>query len=192
MEIPECLGARGRTERGGDGDFRFGSSMHGKEICQKDKESMPGFLGMFCRTTLPWYYLSRLERQRFENGVLYYSDGVVARAEGGKRIIRKGPFVLREDDNLFVPALWHKREIIAYSQSGYANKAWQLPDDWSKVRRVDLYRVTLEGCVPLNGNVPVTDSKLLLSLDPGAAVSIVPAGAGLSGRVLKHGPVVHE
>ena len=98
--------ARGRTDRGGDGDFRFGSSMHGEEIWQKDKDQMPGFLGMFCRTTLPWYYLSRLERLKFENGALGYSDGVVARTEGGKRIIRQGDFVLREDDDLFVPALW--------------------------------------------------------------------------------------
>ena len=111
--------ARGRTDRGGDGDFRFGSSMHGEEIWQKDKENMPGFLGMFCRTTLPWYYLSRLERMKFENDALYYSDGVVARTEAGKRIIRKGDFVLREDDHLFVPALWNKKEIIAYSQPGY-------------------------------------------------------------------------
>ena len=84
MQIPECLMARGRTDRGGDGDFRFGSSMHGEEIWQQDKDNMPGFLGMFCRTTLPWYYLSRLEREKFENEALYYSDGVVARTEGGK------------------------------------------------------------------------------------------------------------
>ncbi len=182
MEIPECLGARGRTERGGDGDFRFGSSMHGEEIWQQDKEHMPGFLGMFCRTTLPWYYLSRLERQKFEHDALYYSDGVVARTEGGKRIIRKGEFVLREDDNVFVPALWNKKEIIAYSGPGYANRAWQLPDDWRDVKSVDLYRITLEGCVPLKKSVPVADAKLVLSLEKDEAISIVPAGAKLSGK----------
>ena len=42
MQIPERLMARGRTDRGGDGDFRFGSSMHGEEIWQKDKEEMIG------------------------------------------------------------------------------------------------------------------------------------------------------
>jgi len=181
MQIPECLMARGRTDRGGDGDFRFGSSMHGEEIWQKDKTNMPGFLGMFCRTTLPWYYLSRLERKKFENGALYYSDGVVARVEGGERIIRKGEFVLREDDHLFVPALWNKKEIIAYSGPGYANKSWQLPDDWRDVKSVDLYRITMEGCVPLKKRVPVTDAKLVLSLGKDEAVSIVPAGARLSG-----------
>jgi hypothetical protein len=182
MEIPECLGARGRTDRGGDGDFRFGSSMHGEEIWQKDKEQMPGFQGMFCRTTLPWYYLSRLERRKLENGTLFYSDGVVAGTEAGKRIIRKGDFVLREDDHLFVPALWNKNEIIAYSKLGYANKSWQLPGDWKKVKDVDVYRITLEGCVPLNKGVSVSDNKLVLSLERDEAVSIVPAGGKLSGK----------
>ena len=182
MEIPECLGARGRTDRGGDGDFRFGSSMHGEEIWKQDKDNMPGFLGMFCRTTLPWYYLSRLERVKFENGSLFYSDGVVARNESGRHIIRKGDFVLRENDDLFVPALWHKQEIIAYSKLGYASKSCQLPDDWKKVKDVDVYRITLEGCVPLNKGVPVSDNKLVLSLERDEAVSIVPAGGKLSGK----------
>jgi len=182
MQIPECLMARGRTDRGSDGDFRFGSSMHGEEIYIQDKENMPGFLGMFCRTTLPWHYLSRLERKKFENNVLYYSDGVVARTEGGKRIIRKGEFVLREDDHLFVPALWNEKEIIAYSRPGYENKSWRLPDDWRDVKSVDLYKITLEGCVPLKKRVPVTDGKLVLSLGKDEAVSIVPTGARLAGK----------
>ena len=175
MEIPECLGARGRTERESDGDFRFGSSMHGEEIWKSDKEKMPGFLGMFCRTTLPWYYLSRLERQKLENDALSYSDGVVARNESGKRIIRKGDFILREDDDLFVPALWiEKKEIIAYSKAGYASKSWQLPNDWDNVKNVDIYRITLDGCVPLKKSVPVTGGKLTLSLGNDEAVSVVP------------------
>jgi len=168
--------ARGRTDRGGDGDFRFGSSMHGEEIWQRDKDNMPGFLGMFCRTTLPWYYLSRLERTRFENGVLYYSDGVVAGTETGKNIIRKGEFVLRENDDLFVPALWNEKEIIAYSREGYEDKSWQLPADWRGVKSVDLHRITMDGRVPLKQALPVTNSRVVLSLGKGEAISIVPAG----------------
>jgi hypothetical protein len=189
MQIPECLMARGRTGYDGEGDFRFGCSMHGEDIWQKnwangDKDDMVGFLGQFYRTTLPWYYLSRLERQKFENETVFYSDGVVARVEGGIRIIRKGDFVLREDDHLFVTALWNQKEIIAYSRDGYENKTWQLPGDWSGVKSVDLYHITLEGCAPLKKNVPVTDGKLVLSLANGQAVSIVPAGVKLTGKVL--------
>ena len=182
MQIPEYLMARGRTDRSGDGDFRFGSSMHGEEIWQKDKDQMPGFLGMFCRTTLPWYFLSRHERVKFENGALFYSDGVVAQTEAGKNIIRKGDFVLRENDNLFVPALWRKKEIIAYSRNGFEAKSWALPDDWFGVRTVDLHRITMDGCVLLKRRVPVTNGKLTVSLGPEEAVVVVPAGSPVSLR----------
>ncbi|MHC1763870.1 MAG: endo-alpha-N-acetylgalactosaminidase family protein [Verrucomicrobiia bacterium] len=175
MRIPERLMARGRTDRNGDGDSRFGSSMHGEEIWQKDKDHMPGFLGMFCRTTLPWFFLSRLDRVRFEGESLYYSDGVVARVEGEKKIIRKGSFVLREDDHLFVPALWNEREIIAYSRLGFENKAWQAPEEWRDVGEVDLRQITQDGCVMVKQRVPVTAGSLVLSLAPDEALSIVPS-----------------
>jgi hypothetical protein len=175
MRVPECLMARGRTHRDGEGDFRFGSSMHGEEIWMQDKNTMPGFLSMFCRTALPWYYLSRLERERFENGTLNYSDGLVALTEAGKNIIRKDNFVLREDDDLFVPALWNRKEIIAHSRTGYEEKAWLLPDDWSDVESVDLFSINLEGLKPLKKNVAVVDGKLALSLAAEEAVSIIPS-----------------
>jgi hypothetical protein len=177
MKIPETLMARGRTSRAGDGDYRFGSSMHGEEIWMKDKDAMPGFLGMFCRTTLPWYYLSRLDRVKFENETLHYSDGVVARTEAGKPIIRKGDFVLREGDHLFVPALWNEREIIAYSRPGYDNKSWRLPDDWHDIPSVDIFLITMDGLTPLQTNVPVTGGSMAMSLAADQAVSILPAGA---------------
>ena len=174
MRIPEYLMARGRTHRDGEGDFRFSSSMHGEEIWIQNKDAMPGFLGMFCRTTLPWYYLSRLERERFEDGTLHYSDGVVARTEARKNIIRKDSFVLREDDDLFVPALWNRKEIIAHSRAGYEDKAWLLPDDWSDVESVDLFAINLDGLKPLKKNVSVVDGTLTLSLAAEEAVSIIP------------------
>ena len=123
---------------------------------------MPGFLGMFCRTALPWYYLRRLERLKFENGTLFYSDGVVARAEEGKRVIRRGELLLREDDDLFVPALWQAKEIVAYSRTGYEKKTWLLPADWRDVTSFDLYRITLQGPVPAGKVVPATEGRRVL------------------------------
>ena len=120
---------------------------------------------------------------KFENDALFYTDGVVARNESGKRIIRKGDFILREDDNLFVPALWtENKELIAYSRDGYASKSWQLPNDWGNVKSVDVYRITLDGCVPLKKDVRVTGSKLSLSVGKDEAVSVVPAGQKPSGE----------
>jgi hypothetical protein len=113
--------------------------MHGEDIWLENKDTMPGFLGMFCRTTLPWYYLSRLERVKVENEAVHYSDGVIARTEDGNKIIRKGKFLLRENDNLFVPALWNQKEIVAYSRQGYTDRSWQLPEEWRSVQHVDIH-----------------------------------------------------
>ena len=175
MEVPESLGARGRTDREGDGDFRFGSSMHGEEIWKADKDTLPGFLGMFCRTTLPWYYLGRLDRLKVEAGAVHYSGGVIARTEDGKKIIRKGPFLLRENDDLFVPALWNPREIVAYSRQGYTDKSWQVPADWASVKQVTVQNITLQGLASDKTTVPVIDGALRLTLKADQAVSIVPS-----------------
>ena len=101
---------------------------------------------------------------------------MVARTEEGRNIIRKGDFILREDDNLFVPALWNEKEIIAYSRLGYKERSWLLPDDWHSVSSFDVFRITMEGRELLKENVPVADGKLVLSLEPDEAVSITPAG----------------
>lgn len=175
LRIPEYLMARGRTDRGGDGDFRFGSSMHGEDIWMENKDTMPGFLGMFCRTTLPWYYLSRLERVKVENEAVHYSDGVIARTEDGRKIIRKGKFLLRENDNLFVPALWNQKEIVAYSRQGYTDRSWQLPEEWSSVQHVAIHEITMEGLSSNRMTVPVIDGRLRLTLKADQAVSILPA-----------------
>jgi Endo-alpha-N-acetylgalactosaminidase len=177
MEIPECLGARGRTDRGSDGDFRFGSSMHGEEIWLENKDAMPGFLGMFCRTTLSWYYLSRLERVKVEGGTVSYSDGVIAGIEDGKKIIRKGKFLLRENDDLFVPALWNQKEIVAYSRQGYTDRSWQLPEEWNSVKQVVVHDITMEGLASNKALIPVIHGRLQLTLKADQAVSILPAAA---------------
>ena len=175
LRIPESLMARGRTDRGGDGDFRFGSSMHGEEIWMENKETMPGFLGMFCRTTLPWYYLGRLDRLKVEADAVHYSGGVVAGTEDGKKVIRKGQFLLRENDNLFVPALWNSKEIVAYSRQGYTDRSWRLPEEWTSVQHVAVHDITLQGLASNTTTIPVIDGKIRLTLKAEQAISIVPA-----------------
>jgi hypothetical protein len=56
---------------------------------------------------------------------------------------------------------------------------------WHIMKSVDLYGITLKGCVPLKKDVPVTGGTLVLSLGKDEAVSIVPAGTRLTGKVLK-------
>jgi hypothetical protein len=132
---------------------------------------------MFCRTTLPWYYLNRFDRLKVEAGAVHYSGGVIARTEDGNKVIRNGKFLLRENDDLFVPALWNsKKEIVAYSRLGYTDKAWQLPADWASVQHVTVQNITLQGLASDKTRIPVIDGTLRLTLQADQAVSILPAG----------------
>ncbi len=175
MRVPETITARGMTSRTDLGDYRFGSSMQGEEIFIKDHVNLPGFLEMFCKTTLPWMYLSQHKRMAFDGDVLYYSEGIRAGEENGKKIIRKGDYVLREDDNLFVEAVWVEKEIIAYSETGYENKAWRMPETWKDINSVDIYRITMNGPELVAKNVAVKNHELTLTLEKTTSSSIVPS-----------------
>lgn len=178
LKTPECLYTMGRTTRQDEGDFRFGESMHGEELFLQDKEELTGFLGTFCRTTVPWHYLSRLERREFSQEQLSYSEGVVAGTFDGVQMIRQGEFILRRNDDLFVPILWDEegdKRIMAYSRLGYNRQRWRLPDGWGEVRSVDIYSIDVSGYTLLSKHIFVTDDQLDLSLRPDQAVYIIPS-----------------
>ena len=181
MQVPERLSARGASARaqGGDvkmSDYRVGSSMHGARIWIKDKENMPGFLEQFCTMTLPYYYLSRHDRIALIDEVVYYSDGLMAGDMDGKKTIKKGNYVLVEENNVFVEAKWKEMEIIAYSKEGYAGKKWVMPESWEGLKSVDLHEISLAGLNLLESGKKVKNGQLELSLDKEQAVSIVPTG----------------
>jgi hypothetical protein len=176
MKIPERLCTRGRTTHRETGDFRFGTSMHGEELFVRDVENLSGFLEQFCRTTLPWYYLSRLERVRVSfPGRLFYSDGVTAGWEHMRRTIRRGNLLLREEDNLFVPALWREtRTIVATSRKGYSERSWVLPEDWAGIKEVDISAITLSGSTLLEHGKKIHAGRVSLELEAGQAVALTP------------------
>jgi hypothetical protein len=174
MTIPERLYARGQPSGGGDGDFRFGANLHGEDLFLKQPGDFSALLGKFCRTTLPWYYLSRLERLKYAWGTVTYSGGLTAARRGLRRIIRHGDFILRRDDNLFVPVLWNEpqRQIIAYSRNGYQDVSWRLPETWMGVKSVQVQRITPGGLQP-EGRLEVHHQTLTLSLAPNQAVVVI-------------------
>jgi hypothetical protein len=182
MQVPERLSARGASARAEGGgvkmsDYRVGSSMHGARIWIKDKENMPGFLEQFCTMTLPYYYLSRHERLALIDETVYYSDGLMAGEMYGKKTIKKGNYVLVENDNVFAEAKWKEREIIAYSKDGYANKQWVMPESWEGVKSVDLYEISMEALELIESGKRIENGRLELSLGKDQAVSIFPAGS---------------
>lgn len=175
MDIPASLYC------GGDGgNALFGNNMQGENIIRNDKETLQGFSQDFALKTVPFYYLNRLDRISYQDGAVTYSDGVVCSENGSS--MKKGDMILREGNNIFIPALWleeNHKEIIAYSADGYTDKVWELPDEFSGAEAVDLYEINLKGLAPVKEAVEVKDNKITLSLGKGEMLAIVPAGTDL-------------
>jgi hypothetical protein len=155
---------------GGDqGAAEFGQSLTG-EYWGADAGT---FLNQFALNTLPWYYLNRLIRISKNGTTITYSNNVVSTPT---TITRNGESI-RNGNDVFVPALWRtNREIISYSASGFSNRSWALPPEWSDVSACDIYNITVSGLVSASKNVPVASGHLTLSVAAGKGVSIVPAG----------------
>lgn len=173
MVIPPALHVGGRG-----GDPRFGASMQGESIIRKDPVALPGFLDEFATTTLLWHHLNRLGRVSDNNGTVTFTDGTTSTNADGRLLVQRGDMVLRDGNDLFVPAGWLRhKEIVAYSGTGYESRTWVLPVDWRGVRHVDVYRIGQEK--PEFVGRQAVDGTVTFSLPAGAAVSIVPAGTHL-------------
>ncbi|WP_239634976.1 endo-alpha-N-acetylgalactosaminidase family protein [Paenibacillus sp. H1-7] len=177
MKVPAalCIGGEG-------GDPRFGVSMLGQKTMKTDPERLEGFVDEFCRKTLVWYYLNRLERLSDIDGVVTFSEGVTSSIDNDIALIRQGDVILRDGHDLFVPALWNEKkhkEILAFSRNGYESREWTMPGDWKQVEQVDIYSIELYGLTPMVKGQAVGQSGLTLTLGKGQAVSIVPSGTAL-------------
>lgn len=128
----------------------------------------------FCTQTVPWAYQNQFKRLNLQNNVVTYCDGLVANANN-RTVTRDGKLV-RENDNIFVPTAWKDNEVIAYSETGYKNRTWQMQKEWT-ARNVDVFTVTKQGLIPLQQGVDISDGSITLSLNPKQMITIVPAGS---------------
>jgi hypothetical protein len=146
-----------------------GSPMHAEEEVKADSENLPGLLDQFCLMVVPWYYRNDTVSLKGDQKIL---DPDV----GPKRQPRSGLFesVMTEYGNhVFMPALWRKKTIVAYSRTGYKNRTWQLPPDWQDVRKVTMSRITQDGLKPM-GETSVTNGMLTLGVKAREALMLSP------------------
>lgn len=179
-EIPPSLATGGISsthvkedvERG----FLFGSNQHGEESFWNTtnpslQQRQARFIKEFCTMTVPFLYLNthKVEAYDAAKKKVTYSGGLVADytaktyVEGGK--------LIREGNDVFIPATWLTQEIIAFSEKGYQGKTWALPAGWEKVKTVRVAPVTIDG-LGKDETLPVTDGKITLSVDGGQMLSV--------------------
>ncbi len=148
----------------------FGRSMHGEDLIQKDPKTLTHFLAQFCKRTMRFFFLNRLDRLGYADGVATFSENVTS--DG--LTVRQGDRVLVDGGDVCLPAAWRDgRELIAYSTDGYAEKTWEPPSDWRDVTEVKVVPITLDG-LGEKTRLPVVDGKLTLSLSADQGVAITP------------------
>ncbi|MGI2298186.1 S-layer homology domain-containing protein [Paenibacillus sp. GXUN7292] len=176
MELPAQVAVGGRG-----GHDLLGVSMHGEDIVMKDKTHLTGFLQEFSQTTLPWQYLNQFDRLSYDSATntIAFSGGVTSSKVNDKSIIKQGEVLLVDGTDVFVPALWKKetREIIAFSESGYTERSWKLPLEWSDVERVHIFEIGMGLPRLIQQDAAIVDGEIRLSLLPGQAFYLTPADA---------------
>ena len=159
--------------------------MHGEDIYMNHsgkpsrEKWHSDFLEQFCLTTLTYQFLNTHDRLRLEGHdderVMYYSNGLSVHL--ADRTVRQDGRILREGDDVCMPALWAKSpEMIAYSKSGYLSRHWTLPPEWDDVAEADIYAIdAADNALPLQRGVRIDDRTIDLRLPPASAVFIVPS-----------------
>lgn len=121
-----------------------GTPMRAEPEIKTDPVQLSGLLQKFCHDVVPWYYQNN-------------SD------------VEKGSQAIRVGEDLFIPALWLNRTIVAFSSNGYRSKRWTLPPGWNGVTTAQTASLSVDGPHP-TGNVAIHDQCVTLSLNPGQAM----------------------
>lgn len=155
----------------------FYGTMHGEDIWRKygnrAEDWGHAFLREFCTYHLPYVYLNRYQRLRFEEDpaalederyTVFFSDGVVTRAKDLS--IMKNGAVLKKGSDVLLPLDETNEVFIAYSETGKFGE-WNIPD--AAFDGADVFEITLDADVP-RGSVAIKDGKVQLDVQPDTAL----------------------
>jgi hypothetical protein len=141
------------------------------------EEFVSEFKEDFCTTMLQAYYQNTRKYLSYDSisNITYYTGGLVMNAADWT--VKENGRLLRKDNDVFIPAAWgNSIEILAFSETGYLSKSWELPPDWNKIKAVNIYSVTEHGLVLKEKNVTIENRKITLKMEPMEELSIQPGG----------------
>ena len=153
-----------------------GTSMQGEGIPTAE---LARYLPEFCRSTLLWHYLNHHQPEQLthtaEGESVRFSGGLHTTVRDGRPEVRHGDVLLRDGDDVFVPAQWRNEpEIVAFSTAGYRRRRWRLPAAWQTQTGLTACEITLTGLGP-PATVAVVGGAVELSVEAGQAVSLTPS-----------------
>ena len=177
MRLPPSLYS-GHTNVQAQMNVLYGT-MHGEDIWLKygndPKDWYPAFIKEFCTLQVPYMYLNRYERLRYETDetapedgryTVYFADGIVTC--GKDRSLTKNGVVLKCGNDVILPLTADNQTIVAYSETGQSG-LWNVPD--AAFTEADVCEITPDGNRFLCRKA-VTDGQIELDLAAGQAVVI--------------------
>lgn len=155
-------------------EFLFGSNMLGEHNFSGSNTNFSQFRNDFATQTLVYLYLNthKVENYNAENKVVTYSDNLIV--DWNSKSYKKNGILVREDNDIFLPAVWLKKEIIAYSQNGYTEKIWTLPSGWEDVQTISVFSLDHNG-LSQKRIINVVNGQVKLSIGKNQILSLQPA-----------------
>lgn len=136
------------------------------------------FAEQFYLKPLPWHFLNRHRAEKFwQTRELYtveFADEVVSQVRVADRhlTIREDGRLVRDGDDLFIPAAWLGDACIAFSRKGGARE-WRAPFAWSDARSLEARRLWPE-TEPAWHPIASENGSVRVALLPGEALLVRP------------------
>ena len=152
----------------------FYGAMHGEDIWM-DKSIDPSdwideFVFQFCTLQLPYFYLNRFERLRYEpdgdDYTVFFSDDVISR--GREHSITKGGITLKKGGDVILPLNDENTVFVVYSKDGRSG-SWAVPDAAGTVAEV--FKISGDGKIQY-GNVEASEGVVSLDVGEGEALAL--------------------
>lgn len=175
----ECGGMMNFTE-----GALFGDNVNAEgifKVYRNDRaKAFAEFTRGFCEKTLIAQFLNRFGRKELLAGadgwILEFEDGVRTMLKGGVLSVAQGDALLAEGGDVFVPANWlGMAAMVAYSENGYADRVWTVPEGTSLPADARGWTVGPHGRTPFKG-FSVKGRQARLTLAPGQMVLLASPG----------------
>ncbi|GAA4086447.1 endo-alpha-N-acetylgalactosaminidase family protein [Mucilaginibacter panaciglaebae] len=145
----------------------------------------------FAHHTLTYFNLNRLLREKYtaDNGsyTANFSENTISTYKDSLQTIEQDGHLIKSGYDVFMPVYWLDHlEIMCYSISGKV-RTWVFPKTWEKVKTADIYWIRPDTIVLKEANRNIRDHSIILQMNAGECLSIVPHGTDM-----KHIRTIYE
>ncbi|MGD0127267.1 MAG: endo-alpha-N-acetylgalactosaminidase family protein [Terriglobia bacterium] len=123
-----------------------GTAMPAEQDIKNHPENYELLIKAFCTRFVPWYYRNNAATE--DKHELWQKTG-----------------------DIFLPVLWQRHTILAFSTEGYVSKKWKLPEKWQNRQTVTVTTVSIDADKDVY-TLPIMDGAIIVTLNANQGVVI--------------------